>query len=159
MSETYSDHQLRKVLTTVKTFVCVGISTNPVRPSYFVGRYLKLKGFHVIPVNPNYSGNELFGETVVDSLESIPTGTKVDVVDIFRRSEEVPPIVESALDLFPDLKVVWMQIGIVNEQAARLARSKGVTVFQNRCPKIEYQRLFSELRMAGFNTGVISSRR
>ena len=158
MSESYSDEQLKGILTSVRTLACVGVSANPVRPSYFVGRYLSLKGFRVIPVNPVYAGSKLFGEEVVGRLEDISAKSEIEVVDIFRRSEEVPPIVESALRLFPNLKAVWMQIGITNEAAAVRARQQGVTVFQNCCPKIEYQRLFSELRMAGFNTGVLTSR-
>ena len=158
MDESYSDEELRTVLTSVKTFACVGVSANPVRPSYFVGRYLSLKGYRVIPVNPAYAESTLFGERVVKSLESIPENSGVEVVDIFRRSEEVPAIVNSALRLFPDLKVIWMQIGVKNAKAAALARNHGIKVFQNRCPKIEYQRLFWELRMAGFNTGIISSK-
>ena len=80
------------------------------------------------------------------------------MVDIFRRSEAVPPIVDEALEAFPDLRTIWMQIGVIHAEAAEVARARGVDVVMNRCPKIEYQRLFGELRMGGFNTGVISSR-
>ena len=158
MAEHYSDQLLRNLLDSVKCFACVGVSGNSVRPSYFVARYLSYRGYQVIPVNPNYAGQRLFDSEVYASLEDIPDGTQVDVVDIFRRSEEAPAIVESALAKFPNLKAVWMQVGIVNEQAAARARGAGVTVIQNRCPKIERQRLNWELRMAGFNTGVISSK-
>ena len=158
MDENYSDEFLRDLLTSVKTFASVGISVNPVRPSYFVGRYLSLKGYRVIPVNPAYSGQTLFGETVLENLNSIPLEADVDVLDIFRKHEEVPALVECALDRFPKLKVVWMQYGISHPEAAKMARARGVAAIQNRCPKIEYQRLFSELRMAGLNTGIISSR-
>jgi hypothetical protein len=136
----------------------VGVSPNPVRPSHYVARYLTLKGFRVIPVNPGHAGTRLFGETVVAGLADIPAEAKVDMVDIFRRSEHVPPVVEEALEHLPHLRTVWMQIGVQNEDAAEAARARGMTVVQDRCPKIEYQRLFGELRMGGFATGVISSR-
>ncbi|MGB2202581.1 MAG: CoA-binding protein, partial [Pseudooceanicola atlanticus] len=117
---------------------------------------LSLKGFKVIPVNPVAAGEVLFGQTVRASLSEIEA--PVDMVDIFRRSDHVPPIVEEAMAAFPTLKTVWMQIGVVNEEAAAAAQAKGIDVIMNRCPKIEYQRLFGELRMGGFNTGVISSK-
>ena len=154
----YSDELLRQILKRSRTFLCVGISANPIRPSYFVGRYLSTKGYRVIPVNPAYSGTELFGSIVAENLEMLDCGIKVDVIDIFRRSEEVPAIVEKALVRFPDLETIWMQIGVQNSDAARLAELRGKTVIQNRCPKIEHQRLYGELRMAGMNTGILSSR-
>ena len=129
---------------------------NPVRPSYYVARYLGLKGYRVIPVNPGHAGKILFGETVRGDLSEIDV--PVDMVDIFRRSEAVPPIVKAALDQFPDLKTIWMQIGVEHAEAAAMAQARGVDVIMNRCPKIEYQRLFGELRMGGFATGVISSK-
>lgn len=152
----YSDDHLRQVLRTTKVVAVVGVSTNPVRPSYFVARYLKLKGFRVLPVNPAYAGQMLFGETIVADLASV--SAPVDMVDIFRRSEHVPEIVEEALEHLPDLRTIWMQIGVEHGPAAAKAEARGVSVIQNRCPKIEYQRLFGELRMGGFNTGVISSK-
>ena len=151
-----TDAEIKKVLERARTIAVVGVSANPVRPSYFVARYLKLKGFRVIPVNPGLAGQELFGERVYGTLSEIPD--EVDMVDIFRRSEAVPPIVEEALARWPDLQTIWMQIGVEHADAAEIARARGVTVIQNRCPKIEYQRLFGELRMGGFNTGVISSK-
>jgi predicted CoA-binding protein len=153
---TYSDEQLKRILTSVKTIAVVGVSTNPIRPSYYVARYLGLKGFRVIPVNPASAGETLFGQTVRASLSEI--GEPVDMVDIFRRSEHVGPIVDEALEAFPKLRVIWMQIGVENAEAAAKAEARGVEVIQNRCPKIEYQRLFGELRMGGFATGLISSR-
>ena len=154
----YSDELLRKIFKRSKTFLCVGVSANPIRPSYFVGRYLNSKGYRVVPVNPAYSGTELFGAIVANDLEMVDCTMKVDVIDIFRRSEEVPAIVERALERFPGLQTVWMQIGVRNSDAARIAAQKGKTVIQNRCPKIEHQRLYGELRMAGMNTGILSSR-
>lgn len=147
---------LRTILRRTKTVALVGISANPVRPSYFVARYLTLKGMRVIGVNPGLAGQSLFGETVYADLTSIPD--EVDMVDIFRRSEAVGPIVYEALARWPQLQTVWMQIGVTNQAAADAAEARGVDVVQNRCPKIEYQRLFGELRMGGFNTGVISSK-
>ena len=156
MSQDYSDAHLRKILTRTKRIAVVGVSMNEVRPSFYVARYLKLKGFEVVPVNPGHAGKTAFGTTVLPSLSDIEG--HVDMVDIFRRPEHVPPIVEEALQCFPKLQTVWMQIGVVNEEAAEMARSRGVDVVMDRCPKIEYQRLFGELRMGGFNTGVISSK-
>lgn len=154
----YSDNHLRDILQNTKTIAAVGVSANPVRPSYFVARYLTMQGYRVIPINPGLAGQTLFGQEVYADLESIPKDAGVELVDIFRRSEAVLPIVESAIEHLPDLRVIWMQIGVQNEQAAALARSHSVDVIENRCPKIERQRLFGDLRKAGFNTGVISSR-
>ena len=152
----YSDALLREVLLRTRRIAMIGVSPNPVRPSHFVGRYLSLKGFEVIPVNPGHAGKELFGRVVRAGLDEI--ADPVDMVDIFRRSEAVPDIVDEALSLWPDLQTIWMQIGVEHREAAAKAESRGVTVIQNRCPKIEYQRLFGELRMGGFATGVISSK-
>jgi len=152
----YSDEIIKDILTRTKTIAIVGVSMNSVRPSYYVARYLGLKGFRVIPVNPGHAGKMLFGQTIQASLSDIDQ--PVDMVDIFRRSEAVPPIVDEALEVFPDLQTIWMQIGVENPEAAATAEARGVTVIQNRCPKIEYQRLFGELRMGGFATGVISSK-
>ncbi|MEX5564396.1 CoA-binding protein [Pseudophaeobacter sp. 1A16562] len=152
----YSDDLLRKILKRTRTIAVVGVSMNSVRPSYYVARYLGLKGYRVIPVNPGHAGKRLFGATVRASLAEIDE--PVHMVDIFRRSEAVPPIVDEALELFPDLQTIWMQIGVENAEAAAKAEARGVDVIQNRCPKIEYQRLFGELRMGGFATGIISSK-
>ena len=110
----------------------------------------------MIPVNPGHAGEKLFGQTVRGSLSDITE--PVDMVDIFRRSEAVPPIVDEALDFFPGLRTIWMQIGVENAEAAEKAQARGIDVVMNRCPKIEYQRLFGELRMGGFATGIISSK-
>ena len=152
----YSDDFLKSILNKVKTVAVVGVSSNPVRPSYFVARYLTLKGYTVIPVNPGLEGQVLFGQEVKASLSDIQT--PVDMVDIFRRSDVVPAIVDEALAAFPDLAAIWMQIGVQHTEAAQKAQARGVDVVQNLCPKIEYQRLFGELRFGGFNTGIISSK-
>ncbi len=154
----YSHAVLRDILTATRTIACVGLSPNPVRPSYFVGRYLVTKGYEVIPVHPVHAGEEHFGSVVYPDLISIPPEITVDMVDIFRKPEHVPAVVDEALERFPELKVIWMQIGVEHAEAAAKAEARGVTVIQNRCPKIEYQRLFGELRIGGFNTGVISSK-
>ncbi|MEZ5715004.1 MAG: CoA-binding protein [Paracoccaceae bacterium] len=156
MSVSYSDAHLREVLRRTKVIAVVGMSLNEVRPSFYVARYLQLKGYKVIPVNPGHAGASVLGEVVRGDLSAI--AEPVDMVDIFRRSEAVPPIVDAALERFPTLKTVWMQIGVEHEGAAQQARARGVDVIMDRCPKIEYQRLFGELRMGGFNTGMISSK-
>ena len=152
----YSDALLREGLKKTKVIAAVGVSTNPVRPSYFVMRYLRIKGYRVLPVNPAYARQDLFGETVVGALSDLTE--PVDMVDIFRRSDAVPEIVDEALAAMPALRTIWMQIGVEHAEASDKAQALGKTVIENRCPKIEYQRLFGELRMAGFNTGIISSR-
>lgn len=152
----YSDQHLRTILKRTKTIAIVGVSANEIRPSYYVARYLSLKGYRVIPVNPGLAGQTLLGETVYGDVSEIPDD--VDMVDIFRRSEAVPPIVAASLARWPNLQTIWMQIGVTHPEAAAEAEARGVDVIQDRCPKIEYQRLFSELRMAGFATGIISSK-
>jgi len=156
MNETYSDTHLRTILHRTKRIAVVGMSLNEIRPSFYVARYLSLKGFDVVPVNPGHAGKTAFGQTVVARLSDIKE--PVDMIDIFRRPEHVPPIVDEALEMFPDLQTIWMQIGVWHEEAAAKARARAVDVVMNRCPKIEYQRLMGELRMGGFNTGVISSK-
>lgn len=152
------DNALRDILKSTRVIAVVGVSPNPVRPSYYVARYLGLKGYTVIPVNPGHAGEEILGRRVHADLASIPKDAHVDMVDIFRRSDAVPGIVEEALRELPDLRTVWMQIGVRHEDAAARARKAGLRVVENRCPKIEYQRLFGELRMGGFATGVISAK-
>lgn len=140
MTHAPSDALLRSILARPKTFAVVGASSNPARPSNQVARYLVRHGFRVIPVNPGLAGQSLWGEVVFRDLASIPD--PVDVVDIFRRSEHVAPIVDQALARFQDLGAIWMQIGVVNEQAAARAEARGVRVVQNRCPRIEFARLY-----------------
>jgi uncharacterized protein len=151
------DHAtLKAILSRTRVIAVVGASSNPVRPSYFVSRYMSLKGFRVIAVNPGLAGQTLFGEVARATLADCPP--EVDMVDIFRASDAVPGIVEEALAHLPNLRTIWMQIGVQHDAAAELARARGVDVVQNLCPKMEYQRLFGELRMGGINTGVLSSR-
>ena len=154
----YSDQFLRRVLRGSKCIAMVGVSPNSVRPSNFVGRFMSMRGYRVIPVNPGHAGSELFGETVYAGLADIPDSVPVDMVDVFRRSEHVPPIVDEAIAHLPKLRTIWMRIGVENAQASAVAEAQGLDVVQNLCPKMEYQRLFGELRKAGFNTRIISSK-
>lgn len=157
----YSDKFLRELLSTTKTIAMVGVSMNEMRPSYFVARYLNLKGYRIVPINPGQAGKTLFGQMIYPSLSEIPEEVgPIDMVDIFRRSEQVGPIVDNAISALSDrgLRAIWMQIGVINTDAEAIAEAAGLNVIMNRCPKIEHQRLFGELRKAGFNTGVISSK-
>ena len=156
MTQNPSDDLLRDILRKSRVFALVGVSPNPVRPSHFVGRYLGLKGYKVVPVNRDHAGERLWSQEVHASLSDIPL--PVDVVDVFRRSEAVPGIVDEVLAMNPLPKVIWLQIGVTHAEAAARAEAAGIVVIQDRCPKIEYQRLFGELRMGGFNTGIISSK-
>ncbi len=134
----------------------VGFSADPVRPSHFVATYLARRGIEVVAVNPRYAGQSFRGTTVVPDLAAIEG--QVDTVDVFRRPADVPEVAGAALSRWPDLRVLWLQIGVRHDGAAAAARARGVTVIQDRCPKIEFQRLFGELRRGGFATGVISSK-
>jgi predicted CoA-binding protein len=135
-----SDPELKKILTEARVIALVGWSAKPDRPSNGVARYLKARGYRVIPVNPGLAGQESgLGEIVRASLADIEE--LVDMIDIFRRSEEVGPVVEQALEHFPDLKTIWMQLGVEDAQAAETARARGVQVVMNRCPAIEIPRL------------------
>jgi len=156
-----SDKFLRETLTHTKTIAMVGVSLKEIRPSFFVARYLNLKGYRIVPINPGHAGETLFGQMIYPSLEEIPEDVgPIQMVDIFRRSDQVGPIVDTAIKALSHrgLKTIWMQIGVINEDAATVAETAGLDVIMNRCPKIEHQRLFGELRKAGFNTGVISSK-
>jgi predicted CoA-binding protein len=133
----------------------VGASPHWNRPSYFVMKYLQTKAFRVIPVNPAAAGSMILGEVCRAGLRDIPEA--VDMVDIFRAAVHVPPIVDDAIRI--GATVVWMQIGVRHDEAARCAEEAGLTVVMNRCPKIEYSRLVGELGWNGVNTGVISARR
>ncbi len=156
-----SDADLRAIFAETRTIAVVGVSKNEIRPSYYVARYLKLKGFRIVPVNPAFAGETLLGETVCADLASIPDATgEIHMVDVFRRSSQVGPVVDAALAhlMGRGLRTIWMQIGVVNAEAAARAEAAGLRVVMDRCPKIEYQRLHGELRMGGFATGLISSK-
>jgi predicted CoA-binding protein len=151
----YPDALLLGIYQATGTIAMVGASPNWNRPSYFAMRYLQRKGFRVIPVNPRALDAPILGERVYPDLESIPV--EVDVVDVFRRPAETPAIARSAVAI--GAKVLWLQLGIRNDEAATLAGVAGLTVIQDRCMKIEYGRLGGELAWSGINTRIITSRR
>ena len=153
--DSYDDDYLRDILRGVRTIAMVGASEHWNRPSYFAMKYLQDKGYRVIPVNPQAKGEEILGEKVRNDLSEVPE--KIDMVDIFRRSDAVPPIVDQAIA--KGAKVVWMQLGVRNDAAAAKAEAAGLRVVMNRCPKIEWSRLHGELAWSGVNTGIISSKR
>jgi len=144
---------IRRILDDSKTIAIVGLSGNWYRPSYFAAKYLLERGYNVVPVNPNYK--EILGQKCYPNLESIPG--KVDVVDLFQKVEQVPQFVQPAIDM--GARVLWLQLGIVHEEAAAQAREAGLDVVMDRCMKIEYARLFGGLNWAGVNTGIISAKR
>ncbi len=153
MSDNTDIPTLRRLLKTHQTIAMVGLSANWYRPSYFAAKYLQEYGYRVIPVTPSY--DEILGEKCYPSLGAIPE--PVDVVDCFRRAEEIPALAEQAVQI--GAKVLWMQLGIVNEDAAHMAREAGLEVVMDRCMKIEHGRLFGGLNWAGVNTKVVSAQR
>jgi predicted CoA-binding protein len=155
--DAYPDSYIRGILNTVKTVAMVGFSPKENRPSYFVFKYLLERGYRVIPVNPGQTGKEVLGQKIYASLSDIPE--PVDMVDIFRGSETVLPIVEEALTLSPKPQVIWMQLTVRNDEAAKRAEDAGMKVVMNRCPKIEYGRLSSEISWIGVNSRTLSSKK
>ena len=136
----------------------VGVSADPYRPSHFVAIYLQAEGYDIIPINPRYAGQTLLGKRVYATLtEAKEAGEQIEVVDVFRRPENVPPIAEEAIAV--GAKVLWLQMGIRNDAAARKAQEAGLTVVQDRCMKIEHARFFGGLHTVGLNTGVILARK
>jgi uncharacterized protein len=155
----YPDDLIKSVLRSTKTIAMVGASGNEMRPSYFAMKYLLDKGFVVIPVNPGLAGKEVLGQKAYAVLKEVPA--PVDMVDIFRSSEHALAVVEDALaekERF-GLKTIWMQLGVINEDAAAKARDAGLTVIMDRCPKIEYGRLSGEIGWMGVNRRVIDNRK
>ncbi len=155
--DAYSDSFIRGILNSVKTIAMVGISPKDNRPSYFAFKYLQQRGFRMIPVNPGQAGKEILGQKVYARLADIPE--PVDMVDIFRASPYALPIVQETIALKPRPQVIWMQLGVRNEAAAKLAEGAGMKVVMNRCPKIEYGRLSSEIGWIGVNSRTLSSKR
>ncbi len=151
----YEDAYIRGILRDVRTIAMVGASTYWNRPSYFAMKYLQIKGFRVIPVNPRNAGEALLGETIRAGLAEIEE--PVDMVDIFRNSEAAGPIADEAIEI--GAKVVWMQFTVFNLEAAERAEAAGLRVVMNRCPKVEFARLSGELSWNGFNSRVITSKR
>ena len=155
--DSYDDSYIRAILNTVKTIAMVGVSANTSRPSYFAFKYLLERGYRMIPVNPGLAGQELLGQKVYAKLADIPE--PVDMVDIFRAQQYALPIVQEAIALAPRPQVIWMQLGIRNDEAATLAEENGLKVVMNRCPKIEYGRLSSEIAWMGVNTRTITAKK
>jgi hypothetical protein len=157
--DTYPEATIRSILTSVRSFAIVGASKNPVRPSFFVLKYLLQKGYRVHPINPGQAGGEILGQRVYANLSELDA--QVDVVDIFRNSQAALDITREAIALKDKLtlKVVWMQLGVRNDEAARLAEEAGLQVVMNRCPKIEYGRLSGEIGWSGVNARVLSAKK
>ena len=155
--DAYPDNYIRGILNTVKTIAMVGASEKQNRPSYFAFKYLLERGYHMIPVNPAHAGKTLLGQKIYTRLADIPG--PVDMVDVFRGSQYAPSIVEEALSLKPRPRVIWMQLGVRSDEAAALAEANGLKVVMNRCPKIEYGRLSSEIAWMGVNTRTLTSRK
>ncbi len=155
----YSDRRLRAILGRVQTIAMVGASTVWRRPSFYAMKYLQKRGFRVIPVNPARAGAVILGETVCGAIGEAPV--QIDMVDIFRTSEEALAITREAIACKDEkgIKVVWMQLSVRNDEAARLAEAAGLVVVMDRCPKIEYARLSGELGWSGINSGIITARR
>jgi predicted CoA-binding protein len=145
--------QLRRILKTTRTIAVVGLSAQWHRPSYFAAKYLQEHGYRIIPVNPMY--DEVLGEKCYKSLRDIPD--RVDMVDCFRKSSEIPAIAEDAIAI--GARVLWMQLGVENAQARARAEGAGLDVVENRCVKIEHGRFYGGLGWAGVNTKVISAKR
>jgi predicted CoA-binding protein len=153
----YDDSYIRGILNTVKTIAMVGASAKDNRPSYFAFKYLLERGYDMIPINPGLGGKELLGRTIYGQLSEVPE--PIDMVDIFRASKYALPVVQEALTLNPKPRVIWMQLGVRNDEAAALAEANGMKVVMNRCPKIEYGRLSSEIGWIGVNSRTLSSKR
>jgi uncharacterized protein len=157
--DSYSDPYIAGILGSARTIAMVGASAVTNRPSYFAMKYLLSKGYRVVPVNPTLVGKEILGQRVYASLAEVPA--PVDIVDIFRNSAAALEVVREAIRLKDELgiKVVWMQLGVRNNEAAAEAEAAGLQVVMNRCPKIEYGRLSGEIGWAGVNAGTISAKR
>jgi predicted CoA-binding protein len=155
--DSYPDSYIRGILNTVKSIAMVGASEKENRPSYFAFKYLLERGYNMIPINPGHAGEDLLGRRISARLADVTE--PIDMVDIFRASRYALPIVEEALALQPRPQVIWMQLGIRNDEAAALAEANGLKVVMNRCPKIEYGRLSSEIAWMGVNTRTITSKR
>jgi predicted CoA-binding protein len=153
----YSDDYIRSILNSVKVIAMVGASPVDVRPSYFAFKYLVQRGYDMIPVNPGHVGKSLLGRPFVASLRDI--GRPLDMIDIFRSSAHIMPVVDEALTLTPLPRVIWMQLGARDDAAAAKAEAAGCKVVMNRCPKIEYGRLSSEISWMGVNSRTISAKR
>src|SRR4051812_30129598 len=148
--DSYPDSYIRGILNTVKTIAMVGASAKDNRPSYFAFKYLLERGYRMIPINPGLAGKDLLGQPIYARLSDIPE--PIDMVDVFRASAHALPVVQEALMLKPKPQVIWMQLSVRNDAAAALAEANGLKVVMNRCPKIEYGRLSSEISWMGINS-------
>jgi predicted CoA-binding protein len=155
--DNYDDGYIRGILNTVKTIAMVGASAKDNRPSYFAFKYLMERGYNMIPINPGLAGKQLLGKTIYARLSEVPE--PIDMVDIFRAANYAIPVVQEALTLNPKPRVIWMQLSVRNDEAAALAEANGMKVVMNRCPKIEYGRLSSEIGWMGINSRILSSKR
>src|ERR1700746_1507976 len=155
--DSYPDTSIRGILNTVKSIAMIGISPKESRPSYFAFKYLLERGYRMIPVNPGLAGGAILGRKVYARLADIPE--PLDMVDIFRAASHAPGIVEEALALDPRPQAIWMQLGVRSDAAAAHAEQNGLKVVMNRCPKIEYGRLSSEIAWMGVNTRTISAKK
>src|SRR5256714_10653258 len=155
--DAYDDNYIRGILNGVKSIAMVGASPVNVRPSYFAFKYLAQRGYDMIPVNPGHVGKSLLGKPFVASLADI--GRPIDMIDIFRNSSHIMPVVDEALKLSPPPKVIWMQLGARDDAAAEKCEAAGLKVVMNRCPKIEYGRLSSEISWMGVNSRTLSSKK
>jgi predicted CoA-binding protein len=155
--DNYPDSYIRGILNTVKSIAMVGVSPKDNRPSYFAFKYLLERGYRMIPVNPGHAGKDILGQKVYGKLADIPE--PVDMVDVFRASQYAPAVVDDALAMKQRPSVIWMQLGVRNEAAAAKAEAAGLKVVMNRCPKIEYGRLSSEIGWIGVNSRTLSSKK
>jgi hypothetical protein len=155
--DSYPDSYIRGILNSVKSIAMVGASERENRPSYFAFKYLLERGYTMIPVNPGQAGETILGRRVYARLADVPE--PIDMINIFRNSRYAPAIVAEALALRPRPQVIWMQLGVRNDEAAALAEANGLKVVMNRCPKIEYGRLSSEIAWMGVNTRTITAKR
>ena len=155
--DSYPDAYIRGILNTAKTIAMVGISPKDNRPSYFAFKYLLERGYNMIPVNPGQTGKEILGRKVYARLADVPE--PIDVVDVFRAAPYAPAIVAEALALKSPPQVIWMQLGVRNDEAAATAEAAGLKVVMNRCPKIEYGRLSSEIAWMGVNTRTLTAKK
>jgi uncharacterized protein len=155
--DNYHDGYIRGILNSVKSIAMVGVSPKDNRPSYFAFKYLLERGYRMIPVNPGQAGKDILGQKVYGKLADIPE--PVDMVDVFRASQYAPAVVDDALAMKQRPSVIWMQLGVRNDAAAAKAEAEGLKVVMNRCPKIEYGRLSSEIGWIGVNSRTLSSKR
>ena len=151
----YEDHYIRSILDNTKTIAMIGLSSSWQRPSYFVAKYLLDRGFKIFPVNPREAGKTILSQKVYSSVSEIKE--KIDMVDIFRKSNDVDLLIDDVIKTKPS--TIWLQIGVINFKAEKLAKKNNINMVMNKCPKIEYGRLSGELGWAGINSGVFLNKR